>query len=299
MLFNRNNNGTEEIKDLLGYIDAKTSFANLKTDIIAAENDFKRDFGKAIYDKAEAHYKTGTTNEVLDELVRLIQLPVVQLAYLALAPNLDLSHSANGRTIMVGEEEKPAFEWQIKKDNHAMAQRAYRGFNQLIDFLNEQKYDEWTGSDYAKTQAKLYVKSAHDFEQQYPINNSHYFYLKTLSFLKRIESTKIEPLLGEHKSKVDSDPELLELIQATSVLYTMSKAIKRLPLALFPVDTFGSDLSPEDRNVIAINLEHDADREASKLADYITSLTALDNEEEVIFVNPADNLNPENNFVNL
>ena len=299
MLFNKDSKGAEEIKDLLGYIDAKVSFDNLKTDIIAAENDFKREFGKAIYDKAKTHYDTGNIDVVLDELVRLIQLPIVQLAYLALVPNMDLSHGSNGRTIMVGDEEKPAFEWQIKKDNHAMAQRAYKGFNQLIDFLNEKKYDEWTGSNYAKTQTKLYVKSAFDFDQQYPINNSHYFYLKTLSFLKRIESTKIEPLLGEHKTKVDNDPELLELIQATSVLYTMSKAIKRLPLALFPVDTFGTDLSPEDRNIIAVNLEKDADKEISKLADYILELTALDNDEEVIFVNPADNLKPENKHVNL
>ena len=49
MLFNKNDNGAEELKETLGFIYASNPFANIRPDIILAERTLKKIVGKEVF----------------------------------------------------------------------------------------------------------------------------------------------------------------------------------------------------------------------------------------------------------
>ncbi|MGA2823298.1 MAG: DUF6712 family protein, partial [Bacteroidales bacterium] len=152
MIFNNNSNGILELKELIGFIYKSINFENMISYIGFAERDIKKIIGKEVFSIAEDHYHSEnyevepvagdppvegdppgegdpTPEEhpeylVLDELVKKIQLIVALNAYRRYVPSLDLMHSDKGRQITVTDTEKPAFEWQIEKDNENLVSLA-------------------------------------------------------------------------------------------------------------------------------------------------------------------------------
>jgi hypothetical protein len=142
---------TLELKRLLGFIYASLEFDNLKTDLKLASSDMRRLIGSAMYDAAldfynryQAEYAQWPDDppatpyqKAMSELVMMIQLPVALNAYQAYSRNADLTHSDKGRQISVTENDKPAFEWQINRDEEAMRNRAAKATEELLRWLEE------------------------------------------------------------------------------------------------------------------------------------------------------------------
>jgi hypothetical protein len=147
MLFNIDDKGSLELKALIGFIYKSINFDNLKSYIGFAERDIKKIIGPEVFQTAQDHYDSEnyltTPDEdhpeylVLDELVRLIQYPVAVHAYRKYVPNSDLTHSDKGRQIFVSETEKPAFEWQVEKDNENLLRLAHESTDMLLEFLDD------------------------------------------------------------------------------------------------------------------------------------------------------------------
>ena len=55
MLFNKNENGQAELKELLGFLYAGDEFANIKTDIELAEETIIEYIGQPVYDRAQTY----------------------------------------------------------------------------------------------------------------------------------------------------------------------------------------------------------------------------------------------------
>jgi len=140
----------QELKHHLGFLDAGTSLQNLKTDLELSTESVKRAIGKEIYDAAESFYNdyydsyldppTDATplQRAMSKLVQRIQLPIILNAYLAFAPNNDLTHhGSKGRQNQTGENEKPASEWQIVRDENALKNREQRAMEELLRWLEE------------------------------------------------------------------------------------------------------------------------------------------------------------------
>jgi len=148
MLFNKDDKGSLELKALIGFIYKSINFDNLKSYVGFAERDIKKIIGPEVFQTAQDHYDSdnyllSTPDEdhpeylVLDELVSRIQYPVAVHAYRKYVPSSDLTHSDKGRQIFVSEQEKPAFEWQIEKDNENLLRLAHESTDILLEFLDD------------------------------------------------------------------------------------------------------------------------------------------------------------------
>ena len=229
MIFNKSTNGAVETKELLGFIYKSNNFENLLTYVTIAERDIKRVIGPEVFKLAENHYQSDdyqvtpvpeTTPDpqlvLLDELVRLIQLPVILNAYRRFAPLNDLSHSEAGRLITVTDQQKPAFEWMLTRDNASLLDLAHEATDLLLEWLDEQVpipyvptqealtgeatantiEDTWRSSATYSALKDLFINSAREFDYIFPINASRRLYLALVPFIREVELRYIRPVIG-------------------------------------------------------------------------------------------------------
>lgn len=318
MILNRQNNGPAEAKALLGFIYKSNNFDNLKTYVSIAERDIKRVIGSEVFKLAEEHYNSDDYNQqdqankqllALDELVKYIQLPVLLHAYRRYAPLNDLSHAENGRQITVTNDLKPAFEWMIERDNNNLLDLAHEATDILLEYLDEQPdklEDEsnnpiavtWNTSDaYSKTK-DLFVNSAREFSNIFPINESRRLYLAIAPFIKEMELKHIRPIITDARYQIikelikdkdlesEGNEDFLEIYRLSIVpivLFTMSISLKRLSVELLPdsvvqsfraMDVKQSKTADSSTRVkLADLLELDARHELTSLVSFITSLS--------------------------
>ena len=222
MIFNKSNNGAAELKELIGFIYKSINFANLKTYITFAERDIRKVIGDVLFAQALNHYNSDNyladpsvlqegaphaaehpEYAILDELVKNIQLPVAVNAYRQYVPSADLSHSDKGRQIFVSEQEKPAFEWQIEKDNDNLLKLEHIAIDLLLEFLEMNKdfaidlgeeripLFHWKQSPQYLQQKDLFIESVEEFEKVFPIGGSRYTYLSLIPFIRRVQDNEI------------------------------------------------------------------------------------------------------------
>lgn len=278
MIFNKSTNGASEAKALLGFIYKSNEFNNLITYITIAERDIKRIIGPEVFKLADDHYhsddyqsgETQTAQQVLlDELVRLIQLPVLLHAYRRYAPLNDLSHSESGRQITVTDDKKPAFEWMLERDNKSLLDLAHEATDILLEFLDEQVpipyvpteleptgedtensiEVTWRSSATFAAQKDLFINSAREFDSIFPINASRRLYLALVPFIREVETRFIREMIT--KDRYDTIRELIKdndlgavgheeemeihtLAKVPIALLTVSVALKRLSVELLP-----------------------------------------------------------------
>lgn len=328
MLFNKNDNGASEIKSLIGWIYKSNSFANLATYIKMAERDIIRLVGIGIYNFASNWYHSERyedprePDQANDDLVHALQLPIALFAYRRYAPGADLSHSEAGRQITVTEELKPAFEWMIKRDNQNITDLAYEATDMLLEYLDscvnpnvdmiiEEEVstnggvmdppispsiigDLWAGSIEYKLAKSLFINSALEFDQVFPIKASRMLYLSLVPFIREVELRHIAPAILASRYEVikerirdkdltEEDKRIIELSKVPIALLTMSTALKRLSMELLPdsivqnftaVDASRSHTADsDDRRGLSALLERDGKRELIPLQNYIASLS--------------------------
>lgn len=308
MIFDKSGTGEDEVKGLLGFVQASIAFENYKTYISLAERDIKKIISKEVFKVAEDHYLSAyetadsgsgsgsePTNELLDELVHKIQLPVALYAYLPYATSNDLTHSDKGRLMMTSEFEKHPFEWMIRRDDDNITSLAHKAMDVLIEFLDEHVayFPEWKNSDAYTESKKLCINTAEVFDGIFPIESSRRLFIILIPMIKDVERKWVKPILGATdydalKAAIIADnlttdqQELLEYIKTPLALLTMSVAVRRLSAKVMPSGIF-QEYIPESvstnpkntaasdvRNGLAVSLEKDALVEIKRLQDYIS-----------------------------
>jgi len=246
IIFNKNNTGQEELKSLLGFLDADLKFEKLQTDIELNTTDVVDFIGEPMYEKALTHYKGTDTDVKLDDIVKRIQLFIILKAYIDYAPNADLSHSNSGRKYTSDDNEKIPWEWQLTNDEKANKSRCYKSLDRLILLLNKSDYSEWKDSDQYKKANDLFVKNTKEFNDIYNINNSHQLYFRLVPQLTVVQQEHIISIIGiakydELKIVVKStapistpDALLLLHIRSAIVHLAIAKAYDLLPVEMFP-----------------------------------------------------------------
>ncbi|MHC1707430.1 MAG: DUF6712 family protein [Bacteroidales bacterium] len=312
MLFNRDNKGKEEMKAILGFIFATHSFDNLRTDIILAEDDFRFLLGSDLFSAIDEFYHSAeynlpdeqdTSRLTWNELVRRTQQALAFYAYRSYASHADLTHSDKGRQIHVSENEKPAFEWMIERDDQSMLSKAHKLTDRLLAFLEEHKEDEKinllyaTKPVYAATR-ELFINTAAEFDRVFPIEGSRRFYLKVVPFIREVENTRILSVLGQEQfdqmkvgildgTLTEASTQLLEKVRVPLALYTMVTAIRRLSVEVLPEGVFQQYIpgiqsvkarnpSPmEFMNEVARNLEQEANASLLVLQQHLAKSKAV------------------------
>ena len=288
MLFNKNQNGAAELKELLGFLYASNNFANIKTDIMLAEEDMAELIGQPIMVVAQNHYWSdlfGTGDnpqedpnpedpdpeepqpdenpqpsiKQRDELVAHIQLPVAYYAYAAFAAHTDVSHGEDGRKVTIDKENQSiAWDWMIDRDDEATFNKAHKTTDRLIAFLekNADVFPAWKTSGERKAANGLFISSAKIFNSIFPIDNSRRFFMKIIPFIQEAERKHILPVLGktkydEIKAELEAGTQsnaLLPLIRVPLAYYSLSLAVQRLSVNLLPNGIFQDYISSNTGN---------------------------------------------------
>lgn len=239
MLFNKNNNGSEELRYLTGNYYASNDFEKVKMDLEIAANELARIIGVELIEKAEELYESKED----DPLIDILRTPIAFLATLNMYRKNDISHEDSGRKIKIdANAEKIPWEWQIENDNKLHMEEYYRSVDRLIDYLERAKDEIWMNSGQRKLSQSLFIRNAGEFDQLFPISGSSRMYMLLTPFIREAERRYIKPALGtEEYSRLkqidqltEKDRELLEYVKAPIPLLTMSIAIRRMPLSVIP-----------------------------------------------------------------
>jgi hypothetical protein len=269
LIFNIENEeiSSDELKELLGYLDADISFKNLLPDIITSTKEVKKLIGNEVYNHLSNTYSTNLeegvfTNDFEDiesNLVRSTRYSIAVKAYSLFAPSNDLSHSTDGRRMRNSDNEKMAFQWMIDADNKEQEKRFYRSLDDLIELLDESKPDDyanlsedekentlyykWISSSNYKAQKSLFLNSLEAFNQHYIIE-SRLLFTKLASGIEECERREIFPRLGKEKflelkeiqsSTTDTkEIELIYQIKKACAFYALAWAIPKMSITLFP-----------------------------------------------------------------
>jgi hypothetical protein len=237
MIFNRADNGAEELRSLTGQYWKSNDFDKIRIKVELATEDLETLVGAAIVAKAEAHYQSDNylTNEpetepegsdpgglpaaqdsgsggsglppvpnfaLLDKLVQHIQLPIAFQATIWHYQGNDISHEDTGRKVKIDDTtEKLAWEWMYDRDDAAAMRNYQRTFDRLIRFLNAnaESFPEWTNSPAKATTLSLFISTPEHFNQLYPIDSSPVFFLRLAPLMREIERKYIKPILGKDK----------------------------------------------------------------------------------------------------
>jgi hypothetical protein len=343
MIFNKNQTGAFEIKDLIGFIYASTNFDNLITYIGFAERDLKKIIGKELYAVAEGHYKSEhyflaeadadhPEYAILDELVKKIQFPVAVNAYRRYVPSIDLQHSDKGRQITVTNEDKPAFEWQIEKDNENLISLANEGVDFLLEFLDDHIDDKagtetdspyllpWGASKEFQATRELLIFNVDQLERIYSVKGSRLVYLSLVPFMRQVQDNEIRSCFSEEQWKdlkdqlldgdfSDNNKVIIEQARAPLALLALSMAIRRLSVEILPDGLFTNQVagviksklatSKIDRIEVSEYLENDGQRELRKLQDTLKNFKAITAGVIETTADLSDRIDPDKKYARL
>lgn len=263
MIFNKNNNGSDELSKIVGSYYMSNNFDKVSSDILLATSELIKVIGQPIYELAEAAYLSEMEKPDNIELVPFVQLPIAILATFNMYRQNEISHEDSGRKVKIDpQNEKVPWEWQLKRDDEIQLDRYYRAVDRLIAFLDASTYEEWNESEHKKLSKSLFINNADMFDRYFPIERSGRMYMLLLPWIKEAERKYIKPVLGdryqdfiENKSLSPELQEAREFVFPPIPLIAMSIAIRRMPLGLIPQGVI--------RNYIASNHTMDASQPAS------------------------------------
>lgn len=312
------NTGDNELKELLGFLDADLRFKNMKSDIIEATNEVVDLIGQEMYDLALIAYKKLDTEKTQDDqdLLFAMRYPIAIEGYRKFAPNSDLAHTNKGRVTRIEDKEQAAFEWMIERDNVAMERKYFRALDNLIKYLDVKGGQPWKDTDAFKSTQQYFVRTTKDFDDVYPIGKSRLLLIKLMPGIRLAENREIHSRIGkvlfdDMKSKLEAgdavtDPELLKKIKEAECWRAMAFAMRTQSVQLFPegvLQSFVSDrLTIKSKQVpikseaegAAQNFDKAADQVLGEIEAIITKLNYVESAEEDP---PYPTLDEENEFV--
>lgn len=242
ILFDNHNNGSEEVKELLGFVDADLNFSNIKPKIIPATDILIELIGEELYSDLVTIYNSVNTSDLEEEFLKRTQTIIILDAYRSFCADNDLSHTTNGRLNRITENEKIAFEWQIVKSDRKMERDYYKALDNLIKFMDK-KIVKWKRTDAFKKSHDLFIRTAEEIDDFFNIDGSRLLFLKLTPGIRKAEREEILPRIGklrfdELKSNLKQDTsideELLKLIKEALVYKSLAWGIPRMSAQLFP-----------------------------------------------------------------
>lgn len=287
LIFNKNNNGQAEIKELIPYIDASIPYKNLEPDIRTSTKDVIKLIGKELYQVAEdLYFQSEELLPIEVEFLRSIKYPILINAYRLFAPTMDLAHTTSGRKMRTSDDQKNPFEWMIDRDNDAQERRYFRALDDLIFFLDSQNIitspsDEaeavelliaqtWHNSEAFAISQSLFVRTVDDFNNVFPIE-SRLLLLKLSTGLEDCETYEILPRLGKEKFDAlkakmlsgepitdTTDKILLKLIKKATALYALAWSMMKLSVNLYAegvLQHYTSDRATTKSKKPSLNIE--------------------------------------------
>nr|DAL01316.1 MAG TPA: hypothetical protein [Caudoviricetes sp.] len=238
MIFNRDNNGSKELRDLTGNYYANNDFGKIITDIELAAEEVSGLIGAELYKKVEEWYREKKENGD-QELIKKVQRPIALLATLRMYQKNDLSHEDDGRKFKIATDnsEKLPWEWQLDRDDARHMEDYYKAVDALIRYLNTSDVKEWKESRTYKMSQLLLIRSGADFDIYFPIDKSERTFMLLLPFIKEAQLLYVKKAYGngwDALLKLEESNEVHFAACKAVTLLGMSIALRRMQLKIIP-----------------------------------------------------------------
>jgi hypothetical protein len=294
LIFDKDSNGTQELVDALGLIDARTDFSKWKPYIPLSIRRLTAIIGQEVYDKVLDFYQSASVDPdgKLTRLLGMVQQSVALFTWLKIIPTLDAQHGNTGRQKRLGEHEKGLTALQEYKDEANILSQAYESVDALIAYLEQEKFDFWIQSPKRKAVSELLLSSKEAFDFYY-VTGSHRLFLTLAPIIREVQQRHIIPIItyGRYEKLVAGQQVaegFRDAVCRPLALLSMSKAVERLPVEVLPdgvvqVQLAGSvrEKLREARKTVAKSLEQDAMRDLAALEDLVAALDAAPDEPDL------------------
>lgn len=310
MLFNRENSGGDELRMLLGFIDADTNFDKWVTWVRLSVKQITGLTGKALYARAEAHYSSGLYSiegeSVDDELVRKMQLANALFAYVKLLPSLDAGHGNDGRKRQLGDNDKGLTALEAYKDEMNILHLAYEALEDLLEYAEEARLEEWLLSDQRRASEQLFVPNLARFNRYYMLNSTRMYY-HLVPMIREVQETQIKPIITaaryaaiqaamQAENPSEDERKLLafaeDYVCRPLALGAISLALHRLPIEVFPDGLMQTELTgtlrekriagEAARKGLIVSLGEDIERGIDRLQAEVEKLDGADLQERYV-----------------
>ena len=249
MIFNKDNKGAQELRDLTGNYYANNDFHKIQSDVRAASYYLTKVVGEDVYTRAVDAYLNGEESgtgegQIADvpKFIGLVQRPIAIMATLQMYRKNDVSHEDSGRKVTVSSDgtDKIPWEWQLDRDDAIHMEEYYQAVEQLIDYLNKIQLKEWMESEQKQLADTLLIRSGREFDKYFPIQSSERMYLLLVGFIREVQIRYIRPAYGADKwidlleDRSTPENEVRFAACKATALLSMSLAMLRMPLQLIP-----------------------------------------------------------------
>lgn len=179
------------------YFGANVTWAQVSASLKTAERTYLRPtFGSYYTDLlTKLGENTLDANDVL--LLDELRLASANLAWWIYAPKHNVSISSTGFHQTHGDNQKPAFEWAVKKVEDGFRDAGFEAIENTFEFLeaNAGTYS-YDASAVRKAAKACLLSSAAEFQQHVDIVKSRYVFLQLIPEMKRIQRDVIRPIVG-------------------------------------------------------------------------------------------------------
>lgn len=240
MIFNKENKGAQELRELTGNYYANNKFNKIAGEIELAAEELAALVGDDVMVLAGKYY--AEPGEDADaELVRKVQRPIAILATLRMYRKNDLSHEDDGRKFKMATDgsEKLPWEWQLDRDDALHLEEYYKAVDALIRYLNKEQLKEWTETASYKLSQTLIIRNGEAFDSYFPIERSERMYLMLVPFIREAQMLTVKRAYGSGWDELLKEKDVPETdahfaaCKAVALL-AMSMALRRLSLSAIP-----------------------------------------------------------------
>lgn len=314
MLFNKENKGPAELQELLGNYYQTNRYSVIATEIELAESDVRQLIGKALFSRAETHYKSDAFHPSGDDLdsrlVRAIRLPIAALAVYRFYQQNTVGHEDEGRKVKLDKDnESIPWKWQIEQDNQAMLDRYHRLLDAMYRFFEENAVKEWEEAPIFVRMKGSLVHSLTEFQEVFPIEDSYYLFFLLVPFMIECQERMLVRVIGPDNFKKllageteqDDLGEIAAAAKKCIPLFAIQTAVRRMSVRILPdaiVRRFSTSFQggkAEDSTDIATTryllqtLEEEATNALTELQKAVTKRRNVANEYDPIPIsNPKD-----------
>lgn len=231
LLFNTNLTDSEEIQEILGFIDADFSMLQLLPYLTKSSREIFNLVGEANYNKAKTKF---VADDFTDTFLNLCRYSIALGAFRQFAPLQDISFTTSGRVFRADNHLKPAFEWMVDKSDDAMERSYYSSIDEILTFVTETLgYDT---SPRIQNVKGLFVDSLAEFQDFVNINDSHLLFFKLVPSLRLAENQLIKSRVGNKFQTYfeSANTPINSLIKNICVYFAMSDGLQKNSVQLFP-----------------------------------------------------------------
>lgn len=193
-----NIDGAEEFKKVLP-VNVNTSFKTLAPALATAEQQrLKPILGAPLFTEAANYYAGGGTNDaVKNELVALIQMAVVRLAYWDSFDELAVIMADNGIRDENGDNR--AYRYQVNALKKTLQRQGFNYLNQIVGYCSDHilALPSFRQSEYFSVMESSTIRSLKEMETVVPINGDFFLFARLREYIRETELMTLPFRVGQ------------------------------------------------------------------------------------------------------